>query len=46
MYPARAAEPEIQEIGGEPLEGSGFEPENSSIAFESHPPSTEEGLNQ
>lgn len=43
MYPARRFEPEIQEIGGEPLEGSGFETENSVSEFG---PAAEEGINQ
>lgn len=46
MHPVGAAESEIQDIGGEALEGSGFEAEDLSIAFESHPTSTEEGLKQ
>ena len=36
MNPSNTSEPEIQEIGGEPLEGSGFEAENPSTAFEPH----------
>ena len=46
MYPARTAEPEIQEIGGEPLEGSGFETEDPATGFESRKRSAEEGINQ
>jgi hypothetical protein len=46
MYPTRTGEAEIREIGGEPLEGSGFETENPSTAFESHEWSAEEGINQ
>ena len=46
MHPARTAEPEIQEIGGEPLEGSGFETEDPATGFESDERSAEEGINQ
>ncbi len=46
MYPARTAEPEIQEIGGEPLEGSGFETEAPATGFDSYQPSAQEGHNQ
>jgi hypothetical protein len=46
MYPARTAEPEIRKIGGEPLEGSGFETENPATGFESYEGSAEEGINQ
>ena len=46
MYPAKIAEPEIREIGGEPLEGSGFETEDPVTGFESRERSAEEGINQ
>ena len=46
MYPGRTAEPEIREIGGEPLEGSGFESEDAATGFESRERSAEEGINQ
>jgi hypothetical protein len=46
MYPARTAKPEIQEIGGEPLEGSGFEAEHPATGFESSERSAGEGMNQ
>lgn len=38
-----ASEPEIQAVGGEPLDGSGFENEKSSSAFETFEQITEEG---
>jgi hypothetical protein len=40
------SEPEIQEIGGEPLEGSGFENENPSTAFDPNKRAAEEGIPQ
>lgn len=46
MYPARTSEQEIQEIGGEPLEGSGFETEDPTTGSESYERSAEEGFNQ
>ncbi len=46
MYPARTTEAEIREIGGEPLEGSGFETEDPATSFESGERSAEEGINQ
>ncbi len=46
MNPARTAEPEIRELGGEPLEGSGFEAEEPATVFESRERSAEEGINQ
>ena len=46
MYPERTPESEIQEIGGEPLEGSGFETEDPATGFESFERSAEEGINQ
>ncbi len=46
MNPARTAEPEIRELGGEPLEGSGFEVEEPATGFESRERSAEEGINQ
>jgi hypothetical protein len=35
MYIPTTLEPENQEIGGEPLNGSGFETENPATEFES-----------
>jgi hypothetical protein len=46
MYPEGTAESEIREIGGEPLEGSGFESEAPATGFESYQPSAKEGLGQ
>jgi hypothetical protein len=46
MYPAITTQPEIRGIGGEPLEGSGFETEDPATGFESHERSAEEGCNQ
>jgi hypothetical protein len=46
MYPATIFEPKIREIGGEPLEGSGFETEDPATGFESYERSAEEGFNQ
>ena len=46
MNPARTAEPEIGELGGEPLEGSGFEAEEQATGFDSHERSAQENLNQ
>ena len=46
MHPARTAEPEIQELGGEPLAGSGFETEDPTPGFESGERSAQEGINQ
>ena len=46
MYPATTIDPEIREIGGEPLEGSGFETEEPATGFESRARSAEEGINQ
>ena len=46
MYPSRILEREIREIGGEPLERSGFEAEDPATGFESYQPSAEEGFNQ
>lgn len=46
MYPTRTSEPEIREIGGEPLKGSGFETEDQATSFESWARSAEEGINQ
>jgi hypothetical protein len=44
MYPERLAEPEIREIGGESLAGSGFEAE--SPAHESDEQFMDEDVNQ
>ena len=46
MNPARTAEPEIRELGGEPLEGSGFEADEPATSFEPPERSAEEGINQ
>jgi hypothetical protein len=43
MYPERTSQPEIREIGGEPLEGSGFETEAPATGFELSQPSAEGG---
>ena len=45
MYSTRTSEPEIREIGGEPLEESGFETEDPASGFESSARSAEEGHN-
>jgi hypothetical protein len=45
MYPARTAVPEIREIGGEPLEESGFEAEEPATGFESREGFAEEATN-
>ena len=42
MNIANTSEREIQELGGEPLEGSGFENERPSSAFEPFEPGIEE----
>jgi hypothetical protein len=46
VNPSNISEPEIQEFGGEPLEGSGFENENPSAAFEPHKRTVEEAIPQ
>jgi hypothetical protein len=46
MHPERISEPEIHEIGGEPLEGSGFETESPTTAFEIEERSAREGFSQ
>jgi hypothetical protein len=46
MYPARTSEPDMEELGGEPLEGSGFENENPATGFESQETFAEEGFDQ
>jgi len=46
MYPERTSESVVREIGGEPLDGSGFETEDPATGFESHQPFAEEGINQ
>ena len=46
MYPERTAEAEIREIGGEPLEGSGFETQEPTTGFESYQLSAKEGRGQ
>jgi hypothetical protein len=40
------SKPEIQELGGEPLDGSGFENENPSTAFEPYEQVAEEVIPQ
>jgi hypothetical protein len=42
MYPATTIDPEILEIGGEPLDGSGFEAEHPERRFESDESSAQE----
>jgi hypothetical protein len=44
MYHPTDSESEIQEIGGDPLEGSGFESETPDPEFETSAHSAEEGL--
>ena len=44
MYIPTDSETEIQEVGGGPLEGSGFEGETPEPEFESDARSAEEGL--
>ena len=34
MYSSKTSDSEIQEIGGEPLTGSGFEPEKPAATFD------------
>ena len=46
MYPERTPESEIREIGGEPLEGSGFEAEEPATGFDSRERSAEQDINQ
>ena len=46
MYPTKTSEPEIREIGGEPLKGSGFETEDPSTEFDLDKPSAEEDIPQ
>jgi len=43
MSLSNTPEPEILDLGGEPLEGSGFEFEDPAIDFELHEHSEEEG---
>lgn len=43
MYLPKTFEPEIGDLGGEPLEGSGFEFEDSATDFERNERSEEEG---
>jgi hypothetical protein len=44
--PKRTPELEIRELGGEPLEGSGFEAEEPATGVESGEWSVAEGINQ
>ena len=46
MHSANRSDSDIQEIGGEPLEGSGFETENLATGFESYEKSAQGELNQ
>ncbi len=46
MNLANTSEAEIQALGGEPLEGSGFESEKPSSAFEPREQAGEEGSAQ
>jgi hypothetical protein len=46
MRSSTAPRADIREIGGEPLEGSGFEAEEPATSFESRERSAEEGFNQ
>jgi hypothetical protein len=46
MYLPKTSEPEIREIGGEPLEGSGLETEDPTTGFELHERSVEEDFVQ
>ncbi len=46
MYLPTDSEPEIQTIGGDPLNGSGFEGETPEPEFESDARSAEEGLHR
>lgn len=46
MSLSKTPEPEFRDIGGEPLEGSGFEFEDPAIDFERDERSEEEGLVQ
>jgi hypothetical protein len=43
MSLSKTPEPEIRDLGGEPLEGSGFEFEDPAIDFERDERSEEEG---
>jgi hypothetical protein len=44
MYPSADSESEMQKIGGDPLNGSGFESETAESEFQSDAHSAEEGL--
>ena len=46
MHPERISDPEIREIGGEPLEGSGFETESPTSAFDIDELPVREGFDQ
>lgn len=46
MYLPTDSESEIQKIGGDPLEGSGFESETPEPEFDSDARSAEAGLHQ
>ena len=43
MSLSKTSEPEIRDLGGEPLEGSGFESEDPATDFEHDERSEEEG---
>ena len=46
MHTAGMSQQEVREIGGEPLEGSGFEGEHPASGFESGESPAEEGFIQ
>lgn len=46
MYPTKTFEPEIREIGGEPLKGSGFETQDPETEFDLDKPSSHEDVTQ
>ena len=46
MHLPNTLEPELHQLGGEPLEGSGFESERPSSAFEPLEQQAEEGSGQ
>jgi len=46
MFPTRIFEPEIHQIGGEPLAGSGFEADDLASGFESDNGLADEGFGQ
>lgn len=46
MYSPKTSDPAVQELGGEPLEGSGFEAEDPLTEFDPDNRSIEEGFLQ